>query len=260
MSFPSTAEVSNYLHTARKNAAEVEPITKQHGDFSLETAYQIQAAGIQLRKDENEAIIGYKMGLTSKAKMEQMNLHLPIYGVLTDVMQIDNKGTLPLDGRIHPKAEPEMYFITNKELSGKISREEALEACDKVGVAIEILDSRFTGFKYFSLPDVVADNSSSALFTLGKAISTPTDLDLANLKISITDGESTRHEATTAAILGDPLLSLCELITLLGQTGQSLPANSLVLAGAATAAIPLSQGQKIEADIENIGSCSFTVQ
>ena len=37
-----------------------------------------------------------------------------------------------------------------------------LAACSGVGPALEILDSRYRDFKYFSLSDVVADNASSS--------------------------------------------------------------------------------------------------
>ena len=44
--------------------------------------------------------------------------------------------------------------------------DEVLDACASVFAAMEVLDSRYRDFKYFSLPDVVADNSSSSLFVL----------------------------------------------------------------------------------------------
>lgn len=253
------SQLAQNLHEARKKALELEPLTKTFEDFSLETAYKIQAQGIRLREEDNESIIGYKMGLTSKAKMEQMGLHQPIFGVLTNSMQIENKGKFGLKDKIHPKAEPEMYFITNKDLSGSLTPEEALKSCSHIGVAIEVLDSRYRGFKYFTLPDVVADNSSSAYFVLGDSIKPNGEMNFSDLKITISDSVNTLFEAKTNAILGNPLLSLCELITLLSHQGKALPAGSLVLAGAATQAIPLSADTHIEAQIENIGSASFKV-
>ena len=48
--------------------------------------------------------------------------------------------------------------------------EDVPSVCERIGVALEILDSRYVGFKYFSLPDVVADNASSSHFVLGDSV------------------------------------------------------------------------------------------
>lgn len=251
-------EMSQRLYRARLNAQEVEALTKTFGDFSLTDAYKVQENGIELRLADQEKIIGYKMGLTSKAKMEQMGLHTPIFGVLTDEMEITG-GTFSLHNKIHPKAEPEIYFVTNRDLQGAITLEQAWQGCERVGVALEILDSRYMGFKYFTLPDVVADNSSSAFFVLGDSRPTAEVPSLQNLKIEIADHHKPVHVDSSNAILGNPLLSLCELVKLLDERKQILPAGSIVLAGAATAAIELKPEQKISATLEKIGTVSFTV-
>jgi 2-keto-4-pentenoate hydratase len=48
-------------------------------------------------------------------------------------------------------------------------------------------------------------------------------------------------------------------VKLLAQQNLSLPTGSIVLAGAATAAIELKYGQKITATLETIGAVEFTV-
>lgn len=247
------------LHQARKNKREVEPFSKIHGEYSLEDSYKVQNRGIELRLEDGEKIIGYKMGLTSKAKMEQMGLHTPIYGVLTGPMQIQNKGTFPLKEHVHPKTEPEIYFITNRELSGSLNVEDVPQVCDRIGVALEILDSRYQGFKYFSLPDVIADNASSSHFVLGDSVPSATVLDWASLKIELLANDALKEAATGGAILGNPLKSLCELVSLLSKDGRSLPKGSIVLAGAATTAIALEPGQNAEARLEGVGAVSFQV-
>ena len=254
------SELSFQLYEARKEAQEQEPLTLSHKELDLSMAYRIQAHGIELRRKDGESVVGYKMGLTSKAKMEQMGLHQPIFGVLTDRMQVSHKGEFSLAGKIHPKAEPEIFFVTHKELSGRISVAEAISACSEVGVALEILDSRFRGFKYFALPDVVADNSSSAFFVLGDRKPVASVKEIKNLRITIELNDDVASEAKGDAILGDPWLSLCELVSLLSQENKSLPAGSIVLAGAATQAIQLEPNMRICARLDSIGTAEFIVR
>src|ERR1700682_1211796 len=165
-SFTMIEEHARRLDQALLARREIPPLTISYGDFDLETAYRIQEQGVALRLERGEKIVGYKMGLTSAAKRAQMNLGSPIYGVLTGAMRAD--GTLRAADGIHPKIEPEIAFITARELRGNISRDEALKACSGVAPAMDVLDSRFVGFKLFSLPDVVADNCSSWRFVLGE--------------------------------------------------------------------------------------------
>ncbi|MCC6138184.1 MAG: 4-oxalocrotonate decarboxylase [Bdellovibrionaceae bacterium] len=247
------------LHSARKNVQEVEPFSKQNGEYNLTDAYKVQKTGIDLRLQEGEKIVGYKMGLTSKAKMEQMGLHTPIFGVLTNTMFIENNGTFQMAGKIHPKTEPEIYFITNRELSGSLDPKDVPAVCEKIGVALEILDSRYLGFKYFSLADVIADNASSAYFVLGDSVPSTTVMDWASLTIELISNGKVVETANGGAILGNPLKSLCELVSLLAQEGRSLPKGSIVLAGAATTAIALESGQLAEARLQNVGAATFKV-
>ncbi len=245
---------AHYLDTGLREARELDRITSTVPDLSLPDAYRIQAAGIALRESRGETRIGLKMGLTSRAKREQMNLHSPVYGVLTHQMQIDSAG-FSLRGSIHPKIEPEIAFRIGRELGGAhkpVTREEALEACTEVMAALEILDSRYVGFKYFSLPDVVADNSSSAWFALGKPTRDFRTLTLERLPMRMSVNGKLAHEALSSEISGHPLDSIVQLCELLAQEGKTLPAGSLVLAGAATLAVGLETGQTIRLDVEGL--------
>ena len=135
-------ELARLLDEARLEAREIPPLTRAHPTLALPEAYAIQAEGIRLRTARGERVVGLKMGLTSEAKRRQMNLDSPVYGVLTDRMQVPAGGTLRLQGAIHPKIEPELAFRTSRELRGRITREQALDACASVFAAMEILDSR----------------------------------------------------------------------------------------------------------------------
>ncbi len=252
-------ELARLLDQARLEAREIPPLTRAHPALSLQDAYTIQAEGLRLRTARGERVVGLKMGLTSEAKRRQMNLDSPVYGVLTDRMQVPAGGTLRLQGAIHPKIEPEIAFRTSRELRGRITREQALDACASAFAAMEILDSRYTDFKYFSLPDVVADNSSSSLFVLGTTERPPRELDLPRLQMVMEVNGERVQAARSDAISGDPLLSVIQLCELLEQRGESLPAGSIVLAGAATAAHMLQPGDRIRLTVDGLGDVAVSV-
>jgi 2-oxo-3-hexenedioate decarboxylase len=252
-------KLAGLLDHATLRAYEVERLTLAHPDLNVSDAYQIQRAGIQLRTARGEKVLGFKMGLTSQAKRQQMNLDTSIFGVLTDRMQVADEGTFSLEGTIHPKIEPEIAFVTCQELKGKPSFAEVLEAIDYACPALEILDSRFKDFKYFSLPDVIADNCSSSYFILGRSRVRITQADLAALEMILKVDGQVVQKALSKEISGNPVYSVLQLCELLNQEGLSLPAGSIVLAGAATQAVTLRAGSQVELTVEQLDSVSVKI-
>lgn len=221
------------------------------------TGYAIQAMGIELRQGRGERVVGVKLGLTSRAKMEQVGVDEVTWGRLTDAMRREEGGTLVKANFIHPRAEPEIAFVLGRRLTGDVSLAEAALAIEAVAPAIEIIDSRYENFK-FSLGDVVADNSSSAAFFIGP-YARP-DTDISNLGMVLSINGRPREVGSSAAILGHPLRSLVAAARMTSRAGHVLEAGDIVLAGAATAAVPLDAGMQVEAEVQHLGRVRFDVK
>lgn len=259
MSEQKIIKLAESLTQARLNGHSRPQLSKDT-QLNRSEAYTIQEMGIEHRISRSEKFVGYKMGLTSEAKRKQMNLDSPLYGVLTNKMQILNKGEFTLAGSIHPKIEPEVAFLIARELKGNVSRQEVLDACNGVSACLEILDSRYDQFKYFSMEDVIADNSSSSHFVHGPWLNDFKKISLDNLKMQMSVNGQMAQEGNSKDISGDPVISVIQLCALLAERGRSLPAGAIVLAGAATAAVSLEPGQKIELAVEGLPHVSINVR
>ncbi len=253
-------KIAKTLHDARLSSHSLPQFSKDIPDFPRTDAYAIQEEGIRLREAAGEKVIGLKMGLTSEGKRKQMNLDAPLYGVLTDKMQVMNGGTFHLKGSIHPKIEPEVAFYIKSELKGKVSRDQVLQATESVCAALEILDSRYDGFKYFSMEDVISDNSSSSHYILGPKLTDFRKIDLANLRMQMKVNGETKMEGNSKEISDDPVISVIQLAELLALRGQSIPAGTFVLAGAATAAIALEPGMTVSLEVESLPHLSVAIK
>ena len=88
-----------------------------------------------------------------------------------------------------------------------------------VAPAIELIDSRYANFR-FSLPDVIADNTSAAAFVIGPWSPVPDGLD--NLGVLLEVDGRVAQVGSTAAILGDPRRALDEGLRLAGRHGVRL--------------------------------------
>ncbi len=241
------------LYAAETNATEVKRFTASLSNFTMEQGYEVQELLLALHRQSGAKLVGWKMGMTSKPKMLQMGISAPIRGFLTDRMQIADGGEISLAERIHPKIEPEIAFILGRELSGQPSLLEALSAVSAVTCALEVIDSRYENFD-FQLPDVVADNCSSSAFVLGSKLVSPRNFSMENLGITLECNGRPVQFGSSAAILGHPARSLVELVKLLDKEGASLPPGAIVLAGGATAAHPLADGDWIRASVEGLGA------
>lgn len=247
------------LFSAEKSRRALPRFTIANPSFSLADGYLVQAALRSLHEGAGARIVGRKMGMTSRAKMQQMKIDAPIHGFLTDRMEVVDGGAVSLAARIQARVEPEIVFVTKRTLSGRPSSSDALAAVEAVLAGLEIIDSRYENYD-FQLPDVVADNCSSAAFVRGRVALRPRDLpELANLGIRLEiDGRPVQF-GSSAAILGDPARSLAELVALLAAAGEELPAGSVVLAGGATAAVPLAVGQHVRGVFARLGTVEFRV-
>ncbi len=252
-------ELAKKLTDARLEASPIEQISKEFKDFSVEDAYKIQDMGSQHRFDKGESLRGYKMGLTSKAKREQMDLDSPLYGFLTNKMEISNEGNFSMEGMIHPKVEPEIAFLLKRDVNSPMSLEDAIDSCSAVYPALEVLDSRYTQFKYFSLEDVIADNASSSHFVLGPELKDFNKLDFENLKMEMFINGELSQVGSSKDISGNPFQSLVELSHLATSRGVSLKEGQIVLAGAATAAVMMESGMNCLLKVEGIGEVGFSI-
>ncbi|GAA4124052.1 fumarylacetoacetate hydrolase family protein [Nocardioides fonticola] len=240
------------LAAARRERRTIDPFTDTHPDLDEAWGYAVQDLDLADRLAAGERSIGMKLGLTSAAKQERMAVHRPVVGFLTDAhLLATGEVARRLDSWVQPRIEPEIAFVTAVDLGGGLTRADAPTVVASVLVAAEILDSRFTGYR-FRLPDVLADATSAAGVLLGEPRPVG-DLDLASLACRVEVDGVLEHEATGAAVLGDPWLALVELSAHLGRRGTMLPAGSLVLAGALTDAVPLTAGRRYRLVVDGLG-------
>ena len=224
--------------------------------LSVADAYAVQAASIERRLGRGEKLVGVKMGLTSRAKMKQVNVDEVVWGRLTDAMRLEEGAALSKRRYVHPRIEPELAFLLKAPLTGEVTAAEALAAVAAIAPAMEIIDSRYQNFK-FALPDVIADNSSSSGFVVGDW-SRP-DQDFSNLGLVMEVDGRPVEIGSTAAILGNPSRSLVAAARLAGAALGRLEAGWIILAGGATAAHALKVGERVRLTMQNLGSVSIRV-
>jgi 2-oxo-3-hexenedioate decarboxylase len=248
------SEPAKRLIEAAENRVATTALTDSDPNLNVASAYDIQAEVVQARLDRGHVVVGAKLGLTSVAKQKQMNVSEPLYGWLTSDMQIDTEASLRCNDFIQPRCEPEIAFLLGSDLSGAhISAVHVLAATQYIFAAVDVLDSRFAGYS-FTLPDVAADNSSSAGFSLGGTAINPEGLNLRTLGCAFEKNGQLIATASGAAVLGHPAASVAWLVRKLATRGEGLKAGHIILSGAITEAVAVEPGDCITARFDQLGT------
>ena len=160
------SEVAARLAKAKADRTAIGSLSAQVDGFDLAAAYDVQ----RRLRSEAGPLAGWKLGLTSRAKQAQVGVSEPLYGFLAASDALDLGSPLVTGKHIQPRCEPEIVFVMGADLYGpSVTASAVLAATAAVAVGIEVLDSRYTDYK-FTTPDVVADNTSQGRYVVGAAV------------------------------------------------------------------------------------------
>jgi 2-oxo-3-hexenedioate decarboxylase len=244
----SASELAAMLNKARTGRTAIAPLTDEWPDLDLPTAYEVQ----RLLRAEAGDLAGWKLGVTSRAKQVQVGVPEPIRGFLATGHVLDLGEPLMVREHIAPRCEPEIVFVMGADLSGAhVSAAQVLASTAAVAVGIEVLDSRYRGYR-FTMPDVVADNASAGRFVIGTPM--PLGFDLAKVGVVFEHNGEVVATASGAASLGHPAAAVAWLVRDLARVGGGLHTGDVILSGGLTAAFPVTPGDCVLATIDRIGS------
>jgi 2-oxo-3-hexenedioate decarboxylase len=250
---PDLAPYVDRLLAAVSTRTGTAPLTDSF-DLDEATALDVQDAVVAARVGAGHAVVGAKLGLTSKAKQQQMNVDRPLYGWLTADMALDTGAALQCSTYIQPRVEPEIAFLLGRDLEGPhVTTAQVLSATEACFGAIDVLDSRYAGYK-FTFNDVTADNASSAGFVLGGVALDPYGLDLRLTGVVLEKNGELVSTAAGASVMGHPATAVAWLVRALARRGQGLEAGHVVMAGGMTEAIAVAPGDTVVATFDRLGS------
>ncbi len=250
-------ELGDELYDALCHRKMIEPLTEREPEITIEDAYHISLRMVNRRVTAGENIIGKKIGVTSKAVQNMLNVHQPDFGYLTDRMVYGTGDEMPVSELlIQPRAEGEIAFILKRDLFGPgVTNADVLRATEAVIPCFEIVDSRIRDWK-IKIQDTVADNASCGLFVLGDNAVDPRKVDLATAGMVVEKNGELLSTGAGAAALGSPVNCVAWLANTLGRFGIPLKAGEVILSGSLVPLEPIQAGDSMRVDIGGIGGAS----
>lgn len=245
------------LYDAMIARKTLRPFTDRFDDITIENAYNISLRMIERRISAGERIIGKKIGVTSKAVQNMLNVGQPDFGFLTNTMAYSQGQEIPIsDTLIQPKAEGEIAFILKKDLMGPgVTNADVLAATDCVIPCFEIVDSRIENWN-IKIQDTVADNASCGLFLLGDKAVNPRKIDMSTCGMVVEKNGAIISTGAGAAAMGSPVNCITWLANTLGALGISLKAGEVILSGSLVPLEPVRAGDYMSVSIGGMGSAS----
>lgn len=260
MAIKSVSDAVEALIGAEDARAARGRITDEWTALDVTTAYQVQKRLIETRVSQGRKIIGVKLGLTSRAKQQRMGITSPLTAVLLDNYLLGTDISIETSSLIQPRIEPEIVFVMGIDLKGpNVTPAAAMQAVKSVHSGFEVIDSRYSDYS-FALPDVIADNASSAYFFMGNKAVAPDSLDLTFEAVALVVNGKTVATATGAAVQGHPAEALALAANSLAERGEYIKAGDIVLTGGLTDAVPVVPGDQISAEFTNLGSLFVSAQ
>jgi 2-oxo-hept-3-ene-1,7-dioate hydratase len=251
------------LDEAERSRVQTKLVSLTYPDMTMDDAYAIQAEWVRKKLASGRKVIGWKIGLTSKAMQYALNINIPDSGVLFDDMLFEDNATIPKERFIQPRVEAEIAFVMKAPLQGPgITVFDVLNATDYVTPALEILDTRILRVdpetkKARNIFDTIADNAANAGIVTGGRAVRPDQIDMRWMGAIVSRNGEVEETGLGAGVLNQPARGVAWLANRLAQYGDSIKPGQIVLAGSFIRPIEARHGDTIVADFGPYGSVSL---
>ncbi|PSJ60926.1 2-oxo-hept-4-ene-1,7-dioate hydratase [Pseudaminobacter soli (ex Li et al. 2025)] len=253
------------LDNAERSRVQTGLLSLKHPEMTMDDAYAVQSAWVKQKIADGRKVIGWKIGLTSKAMQYALNIDIPDSGVLFDDMMFEDGATIPKERFIQPRIEAEIAFVMKAPLSGpNVTVFDVLNATDYVTPALEILDTRILRVdpetkKARTIVDTISDNAANAGIVIGGRAMRPQEVDMRWMGAIVSRNAEVEETGLGAGVLNHPARGIAWLANRLAAYGESIEAGQIVLAGSFIRPVEARHGDTIVADFGPYGtiSCFF---
>lgn len=256
-------QAAEALHRAEQERVQIGLLSRAYPGMTLDDAYAVQSDLVTRKIAAGAELIGWKIGLTSRAMQQALAIDTPDSGQLLSDMLFADGAVIGADRFIQPRIEAEIAFIMKAPLHGaQVTRQDVLDATEFVCPSLEILDTRIlrcdpeTGAGR-RIVDTVADNAANAGLVLGRKRHAVDDHDLRWVGAIVKRDGIVEETGLGAGVLGDPVTGIVWLVHRLARYGQGIAAGEILLSGSFIRPVEAAPGSRFCADFGDFGSVSL---
>ena len=242
------------LDAAEANRRQVRQTTGVYEGMTIDDAYRVQAAWRSLRLARGERVVGHKIGLTSRAMQQAMNIDTPDSGFLTDAMVFEPGAPVAAADFCDLRLEAELAFVLAEDLSGAgLGIGDVLDATAYVTGAVELIAARSyrrdpASGRTRTVVDTIADNAAAAGVVTSPGAMGPREADLRWAGALACRNGAVEETGLAAGVLGHPANGIAWLARRHAEQGLSMRAGHLILAGSFTRPMAAAPGDDFRFD------------
>lgn len=246
-------KAADVLVEAAQSRKQATQLSATWPGIDFEDAYAISTEVAKRRMAKGARLIGYKVGLTSKAMQAASQIGEPDYGYLFDDMMIPNGGQIVAADYCVPRAEVELAFVLKKPLKGPgIGLIDVLRATEYVVPSIELIDARVQNPR--KIFDTISDNGAAAGIVVGGRPVGPDEVDLRWVGGALFKNGEIEETGLASGVLGHPAMGIAWLANKLGSYGLTMEPGHITLAGSFTRPVFCAKGDTLHADFGPLGA------
>ena len=224
-------ELSQALMNAQETATPITNVVDQYPDITIAEAYAVHKTTFDTRISNGDTVIGRKIGLSSKATQEMFNADSPVYGNLFASMLVLEGEPISISSLCKPMLEGETAFVLKKDLKGPgATPASVMASIAGVMPAFEIADTRGVE-KPKAAQDLIADSCGACKVILGGQFTPIDGIDFRQIGVVVEKDGEVIATAATAAVLGNPIHSVVNLVNKLAEFDIGLSAGEFVIPG-----------------------------
>jgi 2-oxo-hept-3-ene-1,7-dioate hydratase len=258
----SIQKAAAQIQRAYETRELMRPLSVTQPGITLEDAYAIQSAWVDLRVARESRVVGHKIGLTSKAMQSTSLVNEPDYGALLDDSLFQDGVEIPAGTYLSPRVEVELAFVMRSELRGPhCTIFDVLNATEFVTPSIELLDSRIAKIdpdtnKPRTIVDSICDNAGYAALVTGGRPFRPTEIDMRWVAALCLRNGQIEETGVAAGLLGHPANAIAWLANKLAAHDTTIKPGEILLSGSFIRVVPARPGDTFHADFGPLGSVS----
>ena len=248
------------LDEAEQQRVQVKSVSLTYPDMDLDDAYAVQQAWVDMKIARGATVLGRKIGLTSRAMQQAMQIDEPDFGTLLDDMLFDDGADIETARFTDPRVEVELAFVLGSDLQGtNLTITDVLDATEYVVPAVELIAARThrvdpdTG-KARGVLDTISDNAANAGIILGGRPVRPHEVDLRWVGALLYKNGVIEESGVSAAVLNHPANGILWLARRFAQHDIRLRKGEVILSGSFTRPVAVAPGDVIQVDFGELGN------
>jgi len=244
------------IATARRNRAPLKPLAADAAPRDEAEGYRVQRAVHDLLLPVTGALVGYKIGCTSKVMQEYLDIQHPCGGGVFARGVHESGVSLRAADYVRVGVECEIAVRLARDLlpsEEPFTAEWVMEAIEAYMPAIEIVDDRYEQWETLGAPTLVADDFFAVGCVLGAPVARNAAPDLLSVNGRALINGSEAGRGTGADVLGHPHHALAWLANHLADEGRGLHAGQIVLTGSLVKTVWLKAGDHVVMELEGLG-------